>query len=160
MAEEEKSLKKQVMVAIDESECSKRALQWTLVYLKDSIADSDIILFTAQPPLDLSCVYASSYGAAPIELINSMQENYRNAGLNRLEEGTKICAEIGVTPRKVLEFGNPKEAICEAAEKLGVNMLVVGSHGKGALQRTFLGSVSNYCVNNAKCPVLVVRTKA
>jgi len=88
----------------------------------------------------------------------------------------------------VLEFGNPKEAICEAAEKLGVDMLVVGSHGKGALQRcvlrrlnfdgfgddnvsyvlcvcvcmdrTFLGSVSNYCVNNAKCPVLVVRTKA
>lgn len=64
MAEEEKSVKKQVMVAIDESDCSKRALKWTLEYLKDSIADSDIILFTAQPPLDLSCVYASSYGAA------------------------------------------------------------------------------------------------
>lgn len=31
-----------------------------------------------------------------IELINSMQENYKNAGLNRLDEGTKICAESGV----------------------------------------------------------------
>lgn len=40
-----------------------------------------------------------------------------------------------VTPRKVLEFGNPKEAICEAAEKLGVDLLVVGSNGKGAIQR-------------------------
>ncbi|KAL1223318.1 Universal stress protein A-like protein [Cardamine amara subsp. amara] len=158
--EEQKSTKKQVMVAIDESKCSKHALQWTLEYLKDSIADSDIILVTAQPPLDLSCVYASSYGAAPFELINSMQENYKNAALNRLEEGNKICAAIGVTPKKVLEYGNPKEAICDAAEKLGVDLLVVGSHGKGALQRTFLGSVSNYCVNNAKCPVLVVRSKA
>ncbi|VVA94481.1 unnamed protein product [Arabis nemorensis] len=160
MAEEGKSGKKQVMVAIDESDCSKEALKWTLVYLKDTLSDSDIILFTAQPPLDLSCVYASSYGAAPMELINSMQENYKNAALNRLHLGTKICAEIGVTPKMVMEFGNPKEAICDAVEKLGVNLLIVGSHGKGALQRTFLGSVSNYCVNNAKCPVLVVRTKA
>ncbi|CAN8238815.1 unnamed protein product [Cochlearia groenlandica] len=157
---EVKSEKKQVMVAIDESDCSKTALRWTLRYLKESLADSDIILFTAQAPLDLSCVYASSYGAAPMELINSMQENHKNAGLNRLREGIKICAESGVTPRKVMEFGNPKEAVCEAVEKLGVDLLVVGSHGKGALERTFLGSVSNYCVNNAKCPVLVVRTKA
>ncbi|CAH8270701.1 unnamed protein product [Arabidopsis lyrata] len=66
--------------------------------------------------------------------------SHKNAGLNRLDEGTKICDEIGVTPRKVLEFKNPKEAICEVAEKL-----VVGSHGKGALQRygfsTSFGSI-------------------
>ncbi|XP_010513657.1 PREDICTED: uncharacterized protein LOC104789700 [Camelina sativa] len=96
MAEEEQSVKKQVMVAIDESDCSKRALKWTLEYLKESIADSDIILFTAQPPLDLSFVYASSYGAAPIELIDSMKENHKNTGLNRLDQGVKICAEIGL----------------------------------------------------------------
>ncbi|CAH2066121.1 unnamed protein product [Thlaspi arvense] len=61
-----------------------------------------------------------------------------------------------VTPKKVMESGNPKEAICDAVEKLGVDLLIVGSNGKGALERTFLGSVSNYCVNKAKCPVLVV----
>ncbi|KAL1190489.1 Universal stress protein A-like protein [Cardamine amara subsp. amara] len=157
---EEKNKKKQVMVAIDESKCSQHALQWTLEYLKDSIADSAFIIFTAQPPLDLSCVYASPYAAVPGELITSMQEIYKNDALNRLEEGNKICAAVGVTPKKVLENGNPKETICDAVEKLGVDLLVVGSHGKGALQRTFLGSVSNYCVNHAKCPVLVVRTKA
>ncbi|EFH39185.1 predicted protein [Arabidopsis lyrata subsp. lyrata] len=72
--------------------------------------------------------------------IGSARLSHKNAGLNRLDEGTKICDEIGVTPRKVLEFKNPKEAICEVAEKL-----VVGSHGKGALQRygfsTSFGSI-------------------
>lgn len=34
-----------------------------------------------------------------------------------------------------MEFGNPKEAICDAVEKLGVDLLIVGSHGKGALER-------------------------
>lgn len=33
---------------------------------------------------------------AAIELINSMQQNYKNAALNRIDEGTKICAESGV----------------------------------------------------------------
>lgn len=38
----------------------------------------------------------------------------------------------------ITEAGDPKEAICEAVKKLNVNLLVVGSHGKGALQRCVL----------------------
>lgn len=40
-----------------------------------------------------------------------------------------------ITPKLVMEFGNPKEAICDAVEKLRVDLLIVGSHGRGALQR-------------------------
>ncbi|KAF8033070.1 hypothetical protein BT93_D1842 [Corymbia citriodora subsp. variegata] len=58
------------------------------------------------------------------------------------------------------KVGEPKEAICEAAEKLDVQLLILGSHSRGAVQRAFLGSVSDYCVHNAKCPVLVVRKPA
>jgi len=36
-------------------------------------------------------------------------------------------------------------------------MLVVSSHGHGSLKRMFLGSVSNFCVNNLHVPVLVMR---
>lgn len=59
-----------------------------------------------------------------------------------------------------MEFGNTKKAICDVVEKLGVDLLIVGSHSKGTLERTFFGSVINYCVNKANCPVLVVKTKA
>jgi nucleotide-binding universal stress UspA family protein len=43
------------------------------------------------------------------------------------------------------------------AEQLGVDAIVVGSHGKGRLKRLVLGSVSEHVVRHAPCPVLVVR---
>ena len=58
------SEKKKVMVAIDDSEISHYTLEWFLDKLRDSIADSDVIIFTAQPNTDLGYVYASSLGAA------------------------------------------------------------------------------------------------
>ncbi|KAL0694494.1 hypothetical protein Bca4012_061674 [Brassica carinata] len=50
-------------------------------------------------------------------------------------KGPRFALKVGFTPKKVMEFGNPKEAICNAVEKLGVDLLIVGSHGKGALER-------------------------
>lgn len=52
--------------------------------------------------------------------------------------------------------GHAGPAICELAAELGVSLIVVGSHGKGFLARTVLGSVSEYVVRHAPCPVLVV----
>ena len=53
--------------------------------------------------------------------------------------------------------GDPGEAIVEAAESEQVDLVVVGSHGRGSMGRLFLGSVSEHVVRNAGCPVLVVR---
>jgi universal stress protein A len=55
--------------------------------------------------------------------------------------------------------GDPGEAIVEAAESEQVDMVVVGSHGRGSVGRLFLGSVSEHVVRNAACPVLVVRAR-
>ena len=55
---------KKVMIAIDESECSRYALQWALDYLSHNISNSKLILFSAVPIDDLCYVYASSFGAA------------------------------------------------------------------------------------------------
>lgn len=56
--------KKKVMVAIDESECSHYALDWALQNLVDTLANSDLCIFTVQPIADYSYLYASSFGAA------------------------------------------------------------------------------------------------
>ena len=49
--------------------------------------------------------------------------------------------------------------IVSAAEAERADMIVVGSHGRGAVGRLFLGSVSEHVVRNAPCPVLVVRPR-
>jgi nucleotide-binding universal stress UspA family protein len=53
--------------------------------------------------------------------------------------------------------GDPGDMIVSAAEAEHADMVVVGSHGRGAVGRLFLGSVSEHVVRHASCPVLVVR---
>jgi nucleotide-binding universal stress UspA family protein len=50
--------------------------------------------------------------------------------------------------------GSPPEALCAAAEH--AQLLVVGSHGHGQIFEAVLGSVSQYCVRHAACPVVVI----
>uniref|UniRef100_A0A7N2L5D7 UspA domain-containing protein n=1 Tax=Quercus lobata TaxID=97700 RepID=A0A7N2L5D7_QUELO len=56
-----------------------------------------------------------------------------------------------------IEHGDPRDVICQMTERLGADMLVMGSHGYGLVKRALLGSVSNHCAQNVKCPVLIVK---
>jgi len=49
------------------------------------------------------------------------------------------------------------EAILEVARRLNANLIVVGAHGRGGLRRVALGSVAEYVVRHAACPVVTVR---
>ncbi|KAJ8485742.1 hypothetical protein OPV22_018227 [Ensete ventricosum] len=148
---------KRVLVAIDESESSHYALEWVLANLRSSLSSSPLVVFTVQPYSEISYLNAASFGAPPMELIQTVQQHHKELSLSLLEKAKEICIQHGVVAETISEVGDPKEAICEAVEKLKIDLLVVGSHGKGAIQRVFLGSVSNYCMHNAKCPVLVVK---
>ncbi|KAL4352102.1 hypothetical protein GQ457_06G005260 [Hibiscus cannabinus] len=154
---EEGKRKKKVMVAIDESECSHYALRWALDNLGDTISASQLFIFNAQPLPSFAYLSASTYGAPPADLITAVQENQKKLALALLEKAKEICANHGVEAETMTEVGDPKDKICEAVEKLNIELLILGSNGRGAIQRALLGSVSNYCVHNAKCPVLVVR---
>ncbi|XVE75201.1 hypothetical protein DITRI_Ditri12bG0076700 [Diplodiscus trichospermus] len=153
-------MKKKVLVAIDDSECSHYALQWALENLGDTISSSQLFIFNAQPLANFAYLSASTYGAAPLDLITTAQENQKKLALALLEKAKNICAKHGVDAETNTEVGDPKEKICEAVEKLNIELLILGSNGRGAIQRALLGSVSNHCVHNAKCPVLVVRKPA
>ncbi len=63
----------------------------------------------------------------------------------------------GVTVSFLVWEGDPGDMIVEAAEAEHADLVVVGSHGRGAVGRFFLGSVSDHVVRHAPCPVLVVR---
>ena len=57
-----------------------------------------------------------------------------------------------------VEVGDAGATICAVAEHEGAEVIVVGSHGRGLLGRiVHLGSVSEYVMRHAPCPVLVVR---
>jgi nucleotide-binding universal stress UspA family protein len=53
--------------------------------------------------------------------------------------------------------GEPGEAIVAAADSENADLIVVGSHGRSGVSRFLIGSVSDYVVRHAHCPVMVVR---
>jgi nucleotide-binding universal stress UspA family protein len=52
--------------------------------------------------------------------------------------------------------GSPSDSICEAAKSLGADLVVVGSHGYGTLEK-LLGTTTTKVVNHCPCSVLVVK---
>lgn len=71
-----------------------------------------------------------------------------------LEEMDRI---LSIESEHLLETGDPGENICGTAARLGADVVVIGSHGHGWLQRVLIGSVSNHVLHHAPCPVLVIR---
>lgn len=60
------------------------------------------------------------------------------------------------TIHELVETGEPGDLLCRLASDLKVDVVVVGSRGRGAVKRALLGSVSTYVMHHAACPVLVV----
>ncbi|KAK9086294.1 hypothetical protein Syun_028688 [Stephania yunnanensis] len=54
-------------------------------------------------------------------------------------------------------WGDAREKICQAIRDIPLSCIVMGSRGLGKIERVFLGSVSDYVVDTATCPVIVVK---
>jgi nucleotide-binding universal stress UspA family protein len=69
-----------------------------------------------------------------------------------------IATTVGATPglRQVHRHGQPTEQILRAAEAMGADLIVMGTHGRTGLQRLLLGSVAEAIVRRSATPVLVV----
>jgi nucleotide-binding universal stress UspA family protein len=67
--------------------------------------------------------------------------------------------EAGVPVSFMVWEGEPGPSIVDVATSEQVDMVIVGSHGRGSMGRLLIGSVSEHVVRNAPCPVLVVRAR-
>lgn len=57
----------------------------------------------------------------------------------------------------IVEDHAPARAICDYAAEHGVDLIIVGSHGRGGMERWLIGSVAERVVRHATCNVYVVR---
>lgn len=70
----------------------------------------------------------------------------------------KIASEVEVPLEIKVAYGDPADELIDFAEREHIDVIVIGSTGKGFIKRKVLGSVSHKVVKNAKCSVYVVRS--
>ncbi len=94
--------------------------------------------------------------------------DYEEAGYSAMdlaEDAVKIASEIikeknpGLTISSKVINESPKEGILKEAESFGADLIVIGSHGRSALSRFLLGSVSHAVALHANCSVEIVRKR-
>jgi nucleotide-binding universal stress UspA family protein len=82
----------------------------------------------------------------------------------RDEARRAIEAVRALEPAKAAAFeflpeGKPGEEIVRAAREWQADLVVIGSHGRGGLERMLMGSVAEAVLRQAPCPVLIVRAQ-
>ena len=75
-----------------------------------------------------------------------------------LKKKEELCGQRGVKCEAIVRMGHPVNTILELVKEKAVDLIVLGSHGRGRLVGTVLGSVSYGVVHKAQnISVLVVR---
>ena len=92
--------------------------------------------------------------------LQKSEERGAQRSMAETEAAIKAVLPTTATIDQRTEMGDPAAMICSVARDLGVDVIVVGSHGKGFLSRVLLGSVSEHVTRHAPCPVLVVRPQS
>lgn len=121
---------------------------------------SAVLLVTVVPAADPGMVIGSGH-AGPVmtpsektAMLESRDENGR-AILDAAVQFLGFTADGANVDTEMLT-GNAGEAICQRAESGNVSGIVIGTRGQGGFKRALLGSVSDFVVRNAPCPVVTV----
>ena len=84
-------------------------------------------------------------------------ERQRKWATDTLQARVDMLAKDGVPARARVAAGVPVDEIVRAAAEEGVDFIVMGTHGRGQLDRLLLGSVADRVIRRAPCPVMTVR---
>ena len=79
---------------------------------------------------------------------------------DKLDEMVRAARANGLRARTALRTGRPHDEIVLLATDEKADLIVIGTHGRGGLNRALLGSVADRVVRLAPCPVLTVRAQA
>jgi nucleotide-binding universal stress UspA family protein len=137
-----------VVVGVDGSSTSARAIAFAYDFADRHRCELVVVHAWSDLPMDA------------LEPVRSWDEDWQEVR----EQGEKLLVGSldgfpgrypNVATRRVVTLDRPAHALLEHAA--GASLLVVGSHGRGALRSVLLGSVSHAMIYHAPCPVAVLR---
>ena len=142
---------KKILVPIDFSDCSKKALQYALPLAKQHGAVITLLYVAPTPSYAVG-----EYGAIDI---SAFESDMRAAGERDLAAFAAREVPGKVPADTAVRTGTPASQIVALAKSVAADLIVISTHGRTGLKYVFLGSVVEHVVRYAPCPVLIVRER-
>ena len=139
-----------IVVPTDFSECAEAA--WALAQRVATAAGGELVLVhvLVEQPLFGETVFS-------MDRVQSVYDAARAFGQKTLDAWTEQARGKGLTARAALRTGVPYREILDLVADERADLVVIGTHGRGGIDRALLGSVADRVVRLAPCPVLTVR---
>lgn len=145
-----------ILVATDNSEPAKKAVTYAADLARTLKAE-----LMAVTIIDLPSVTERQFvpgESSPTHLIEPFEEYMKQMAGEFMDEIEKTCNQKGVVFKRLIRSGHPAEAIAQAAKDVGADLIVLGSHGRGALGAVLLGSVTLGVIHrDIHIPVLILK---
>lgn len=138
----------QVLVGVDGSEGSQRALRWAADEARQHQAGLRIVTtwLPAIPPVGTGL---ASYTGVPPDM-QEVAEQLQDGAIAAV-----LGSDHGLTVTQAVVEGHPAQQLIDSSK--GADLVVVGSRGHGGFAGMLLGSVSQHVAAHAHCPVVVIR---
>ena len=141
---------KKVLVPTDFSESARHALTYGVSFAREYEAELTLLHVVE----NLTVGYASDLFPVPMAEVFQEISGYARSELAKLAE---VAREKDVAVLEQVVQGKPSAEIIRFARENAVDIIVLGTHGKGVLDQALFGSTTERVVRRAPCPVLTVR---
>ncbi|KAI4317585.1 hypothetical protein L6164_025446 [Bauhinia variegata] len=143
-----------MIMGFDESEHGIYALRWALDHFFPIGQEHQFKLIVAHAkPIPPNVIHGQGTGG----YVSGVERDLKKVANRTISKAMEICEERSVRVTSEILEGDARHAICEAVERHGAAILVLGGHNHGRVRRMFLGSVSDYCAHHAHCSVVIVK---
>lgn len=146
-----------ILLAVDGSSCSQLAA--AEVARRPWPASSEVKIITAfetvVSAVPETWMLAPDYYEQTLMALRDQARSVIESAMSVL----RTCEDRTIKVTTEIIEGSPKRVILDEAERWNADLIVVGSHGYGAIERFLLGSVSQAVALHAKCSVEIVRCR-
>jgi len=138
-----------ILLAVDGSKFTTRAVKYLITHFANFGVGPDIHLLYVQMPIPGRAAAAVS-GVV-------LRRYYLDESRKALAPAVRMLKAKRIRYEEVRLVGDPGTSIATYAERKGFSLIIMGSHGQGALSSFVLGSVVRKVLANCSVPVLIVR---
>ena len=138
-----------VLVPIDFSTTADRALEYAIALAQQLQARLTLLHVLDLTPVTMEEMTAG-VAATYLDDLETDAQHLLQASRERVQRA-------GLQGESLLVQGTPTQTIVDTAGEQGVDLILMGTHGRTGLAHVFLGSVAEHVVRQGPCPVLVVR---